>query len=483
MRTLAVVIGNNEYYKNAKLENAVNDAKAIADVFAKLGYDVIYGQDCSINDSVKILDEFNTRISSYDASIFYFAGHGFELDGENYLASIDCQVDSPNKYHCGKTCITMTDILEILKKNSDKMNIVIIDACRKSFERGGNSSFTPIQAPKGTLIAFSTSPNEGAKDKGIEGHSIYTGALLKYIGREWISVEELFKKVRKTVYNLTEGKQTTWEHTSLIGDFFFNTGQMIYSIEIPYDETVVQDVKYQLDGSKFSSLINEIKSCDWNRQNPAIDAVLAISPTKLDKNQQFILGRNILQAGGSAFFATNFLKESNQELKRYLNDGENHFLNGILFEIYFNSRGEFRKGGLKKHCFEEVMSLRKIPQYQKSFDFIRKALEPYRDFLAYTPTEKDYIIDVDVLATEEKSKDFLDIEQTYQVISVIKVGNKDITDELRKYDIGGNHLNLQEVLANYLNAPKNLIQINSNMGLNNIALIPAKRTATIDLEY
>ena len=242
MKTLAVVIGNNEYYEGAKLNNAVNDAHSIAETFERLGYDIIYKENCKIEDYVDVLKAFDERIKQYDASIFYYAGHGFQVDGENYLASVDCQIAAPNKYHCSKTCITLSEILTILKNNSDKVNIVIIDACRKSFDRGGYNSFTPIQAPKGTLIAFSTSPNEGAKDTGMDGHSIYTGTLLNYIGREWLSVEDLFKKVRKTVYNLTEGTQTTWEHTSLIGDFYFNTGQMVYSLNLPYDETVIKDL-------------------------------------------------------------------------------------------------------------------------------------------------------------------------------------------------------------------------------------------------
>ncbi len=481
MKTLAVVIGNNNYYADAKLDNAINDAKGMADIFAKLGYTILFGQDTKIEDCTTILYEFEKQLPSYDASIFYFAGHGFQLDGENYLAAIDCQVASPNKHHCSKTCITLTDVLGILKNNSSKMNIVIIDACRKSFERGGNSSFTPIQAPKGTLIAFSTSPNEGAMDKGIEGHSIYTGSLLKYIGREWISVEELFKKVRKTVYNLTEGKQTTWEHTSLIGDFYFNTGQLIYSIEIPYDEAVVKDVNYKDKGDRFSKIILEIKSSNWDRQNPAIDEAITISAKKLDKNQLFILGRNLLQAGGYANSATAFFKNLSQELPRYFEAEENHLLNGILYEIYFNHNGEFRKDNLKKHCFEEIMTLRKDKQYSKSFGFIQGLLEPYRNML-YIPSDKDSIIDVDVLATSEQTKDFFNGEQTFEVISVIKVGSRDVIDDIRKYDLNrSNHLKLQSVLANYLNAPLEVVQINSNIELNNIAFTPAKDNA--ELEY
>ncbi|MGV3504723.1 MAG: caspase family protein [Adhaeribacter sp.] len=474
MRTLAITIGNNNYYESAKLDNPINDAKAMADVFARLGYDVIHKEDCSINDCVELLNEFDRRINEYDATIFYYAGHGFQLDGENYLTSIECQVANPNKYHCSRTCITLTEVLEILKKNSNKVNIVIIDACRRSFERGGQNSFTPIQAPKGALIAFSTSPNEGAKDSGFDGHSIYTGALLKYIGREWISVEELFKKVRKTVYNLTEGKQTTWEHTSLIGDFYFNTGQLVHSLNIPYDENVVKDSNFDAD-NEFGYLINELRSCNWDRQNPAIDILLKINPRELNKNEHFVLGRNLLQSSDYAYNATNFFDNLNSNLIPFMVEEENHVLNGILFEIYFDSHGEFRRGNFKTNSFEKVFQLRKVSRYKKSFDFLRDILTPYSELLFYIPSGQNTIIDVDVLATNEKRKDFLGNEEIFQVISKINVFSMDIAEQLSNYAINGqNVIGLKDALSNFLFAPKESIQINSNIHIDKLAFIKFK---------
>lgn len=463
MKTLTITIGNNNYCEaSARLDNAINDAQAMSNVFSRLGYDVLHKEDCNINDYIELLTEFDQKIQEYDATIFYFAGHGFQLDGENYLASIDCQVTNPNKYHCSKTCLTLTEILNILRKNSNKVNIVIIDACRKSFERGGYSSFTPIQAPKGTLIAFSTSPNEGAKDAGFKDHSIYTGSLLKYIGREWISVEELFKRVRKTVFNLSEGTQTTWEHTSLIGDFYFNTGQLVHSLKIPYDESVVKDSLYKFNGT-FGKLIGEIKSYDWHVQNAAIEKVLRIK--NLDKNQQFILGRNLQQASvGGAFGATDFFEKLNLNLTPYFEEHENHLLNGILFEIYFDKNAEFRNGNFKSLNFEKIFELRKVKQFKKSFDFLSKILEPYREFLFYIPSEKDSVIDIDIIATKETIKDFSGNEEDIQVISKIIVYSKDITKHISKYSLHRqNTLGLKDALSNYLLTPKELIQVNCNI--------------------
>ena len=470
MKTLAVVTGNNNYFKGAELVNAVNDANALAESFKKLKYDVICKTNCSINDYIELLTELEAKIVDYDATIFYYAGHGFQLNGENYLTSIDCQVSIPNKHHCSKTCITLTELLKIFKKNSNKINIVIIDACRKNFERGGIPSFSSIHAPKGTLIAFSTSPNEGAKDFGIEGHSIYTGALLKYIGREWISVEELFKKVRKTVYNLTEGEQTPWEHTSLIGDFYFNTGQLIYSLELPYDVAEVKDSSFIGAGDEFSSIVEDLKSCNWDRQNPAIQKFLSSPIENYNINQLFLIGRNFLQASSYAFAASNFFEYLAENLKPCSNNGENHLLNGILYEIYFDSHGAFRKGNLKLYFFEEIMELRKNDFYNESFKFIQNVLEPYRDVLHCIPNAESKMIDIDVLATNEKSTDFLGNEVSVQVISKINLGTTEITEQISRYGFEIIDIqSLKNILSNYLSAPKELIQINNNIEIERIA--------------
>lgn len=470
MKTLTLVIGNNEYYDGAKLTNAISDATGMAQIFERLGYDIIYKVNCVAKDYTELLDEFEKRIGDYDASIIYFAGHGFEVDGENYLAAVDCQITSGNKYHYGQTCIRLGEILTILRKNSQKVNIVIIDACRKSFDRSSAIGFSPIQAPKGTLLAFSTSPNEGASDYGFEGHSVFTGSILRYIGRERLSVEELFKKVRKTVYSLTEGKQTTWEHTSLIGDFYFNTGQLVYSVSIPYDENVVKDANYNNNVDDFGKLILKIKSYNWDIQNPAINKILSIPSKNFDKNQQFILGRNLLQASGAAFSAEAYMKEIHSNISKYTHEGENHVLNGILFEIYFNSHADFRKDKTKKHHFDKIIALWKNPEFKSSFEFIRQLLESTQYPLIYIPRQEDEYIDIEIVAVNEKTLNNLNVEVTYQVISKITFNGYDLTKEIAKYNIIGlNENGLIQTIAGYFTAPKELIKIHCGIKLDKIA--------------
>lgn len=468
MKTIAYVIGNNDYFEGAQLKCAVNDATEIAAIFRRLGYDVIEKLNFKSEECPDILTSFEDKIKYYDASIFYYAGHGFELEGENYLIPIDYQIPPINKYEAGRYCLKLTEILGILKTNSGKVNIVIIDACRKAFDRGGVNSFSHVQAPKGTLIAFSTSPNEGAKDgNGQDGHSIYTSALLQYIGRETLSVESLFKKVRKTVYNLTHGTQTPWEHTSLIGDFFFNTGQLVYSVEIPYDEHVVKDSLFK-EGDVFGNLISELRSCDWNRQNPAMEKICRIPASDLNKNQQFILGRNLYQANGYAWEVQTFFENLEKNLSKYNKDKENHVLNGILFEIYFNNKGDFRNE-LKKHDFDKVFLLRKNPIYAKSFEFIRDVLQPYKDQLFYIPAIQDEPIDIDISAEEKKDRTSFG-EDTIQIIHKVNVENKDITKAFARYCTSGiNESGVKSYLSNFLTALQDLIQIHSNVSLQKIS--------------
>lgn len=473
MKTIALIIGNNDYSGHSKLINAVNDANEIKETFEKLGFDIIHKTDCNTKDCSLLLEELEKQIGDYDSSIFYFAGHGFQFEGENYLTSIDSQIETPNKHELERSSIRLTEIFDILKKANTKVNIVIIDACRKSFERGASNSFSNISVPKGTIIAFSTSPNEGSSDMGMDGHSIYTGALLKYLGREQLSVENLFKNVRKTVHNLTNGKQTTWEHTSLIGDFYFNTGQMVFSTTIPYEEAVVKDRNYINKGDDVSKIVFDLKSSNWDLQNPAIDRLLGFPKANLDKNQQFIIGRNILQSSNHAFNVTGFMENIETNILPYLTpEGENHILNGILFEMYFDSNGDFRQGGFKKYNYEKVFQLRKNKKFKKSFDFIKNVLEPYKHLMFYIPNDENEIIDVDVFAILRKSKnEWTKEEEEYQVIQKIMVSSKDITNKISHYDLfGGDIENLKTILSNSLFAPKELINIVENIELKRISI-------------
>lgn len=467
MKVLAVVIGNNKYYEPDDLKNAVNDAKAMEDVFHRLGYSVISAYDCNTDKYAEILKKFDQDLSQYDASIFFYAGHGFQEDGENFLPSIECQINDADKYLLNRHSLRLSELLGIYEKFKNKTHIVILDACRmRSQARGSYDSFAPISAPPGTLIAFSTSPNCAAKDS-IDGsdHSVYTKALLNYIGREQLAVEDLFKKVRRTVALWTKNQQIPWEHTSLITDFYFNTGQMVASLQIPYKEDVVCDSKYS-DVGEIASLINDIRISDYYKQNPAIDKILLKNASNLDKNQQFIFGRNLLQASHMSFSAQRFMSSLTQNLSKYkCADGDNHVLNGILFEIYFDSYGDFRGNRIKDHFFDEIMSLRHKPEYGKSFGFIRTLLNQYKENLIYLIPEDDRKLDVDITVKNVNEENSFGEPQTYSEISMIAIDGEDITNLVKDKIEKIPKINFREAIAKVACAPKDVIELHSNIPL------------------
>lgn len=454
--TLAIIIGNNSYFEPFNLNNAIFDAQAIKNVFVNLGYDVVDYYDVDVAHIVEVLRIIRERIKNYKHFILYYAGHGIECRGINYLPAIDCQLQFADEYSLSRQSIGLNEIMEILNENTENVNIVILDACRQEINGRGvvGNSFAPINAPKGTLIAFATSPKMKAKDDGIDGHSLYTGALLKYIGGERLSVETLFKKVRQTVALLSKGTQVPWEHTSLIGDFYFNKGQMVVAKNLPYAETVIKDRLYnKLDG--FGLLIEELSSADWHRQNAALPKVIEMLPD-LDANQKFILGRNLYQASANVFRVVNYFESLGNNLYRHSdNDGTNHILNGILFEIYFDSNGNFRDV-LKAEDLDSVLSLRKDHRFIKSFEFIRETLSSYSDKLLYIPSEDDNPIGINIELDLYKSN------EDQQYITKISVGNFDATPKIASY-IWFNEESLKITLSSLFAIPINLMRINSQI--------------------
>jgi len=264
----ALIIGNARYPNNL-LENPENDAKDFNDIITRLGFEttVLLNAD-TVNQDRNITD-FATSLDSYDIGLIYFAGHGFQIDNENYLAAIDTNFE-----HAKHSAFPLNILLSYLNKAKNKTNIIILDACRKLIGKKAwyrsveNAGLAPIFAPKGTIIAFATSPGEMALDGNGKRNGIYTGALLQHIVGENIPVEEMFKRVRNTVYAISKGKQTSWEHTSLTGTFYFNSGQLSYSSTLEYSMQAIKDNLYEINNNTITDgIIKELKSHDYYVQN------------------------------------------------------------------------------------------------------------------------------------------------------------------------------------------------------------------------
>jgi hypothetical protein len=229
-----------------------------------------------------------------------------------------------------------------------------------------------VYAPKGTIIGFATSPGEVAYDgKGRNG--TYTAALLDHIDAPDCSIETMFKRVRNTVAAASKGKQTSWEHTSLSGEFYFNLslGNLINE----YDGTALADHLFVIDPAKKShSVIAGLKTHDWYKQNPALEKLNQESALKMSKNSLFVIGRNIYQAAcGHTHNSQEFLRNFMNVTSGYDEDKRKSILDGMLFEIFFNKDGK-RRTRLKREYMEEVFELQRYDELKPSFDLIADAL-------------------------------------------------------------------------------------------------------------
>lgn len=425
-RGKAFVIGNDHYDQmKPDLNNAVNDAKSIHEALQGLGFMMMpLAIDITTDDFDSLFNDFLSDLAKYDVAVLYYAGHGIEVEGKNYLVMTETPV--------GELAITTTrrsvDLQECLSqmhKTGCKMVIMIIDACRNNpFEgnvRGwGSVNLAPIFAPKGTLIAYSTSPGETASDFGMDGHSVYTGALLKHLQEEGLEVETFFKKVRSTVNAMTKGKKTSWEHTSLIGTFCFNSGKMLQVDELGYQISSVRDSDFDVNNPNVGKIIGELKHYNWFAQNDAVDEFRKKGPSSLTSDELFVVGRNLLQAAcGGSYSAQDSIKDASL-LARYTVNGENHLLNGILFEIYFNSKGLFRFKDYKLAMLNDLMGLCAHESLKCSFRFIEKALKSFKANLIFVPSEAPKQVDINVRIEKGKIQMWKDVEEEGDIIQSVQ---------------------------------------------------------------
>lgn len=463
MKAYALIIGIQSY--NVKpLDNAVNDAVGVAQKLLSLGYVVDLLTEAKIEDIDKSLGKLQNEANGYDVVLFYFSGHGMQIDGYNYITAVDTNFydETSVKYHGG---IKVDEVLDRMKKTGANTKIQILDACRDSplKGRGLSEGMAPMYAPRGTLIAFSTSPGETASDGGDGQHSIYTGTLLRHIDEKNITIEECFKRVRTTVYALTGGRQLSWEHTSLIGDFYFNEGQMCQSEELPYRIDVVKDCDWESSGTPAEQLIVDLKSCNWPTQNKALKSLNYMSLKDMDKDIQFLFGRNLLQvACGGEFYAEEIFNRLGKWLENWIViDGVCHVLNGILFEMYFGPDGNFRKESFKKNMLNEICRLETNKLYEKSFDFIESILLPFKSFLFYIPSAHPKSLSVDITFGETT---FLD--DSCMAITSLQINGKELLSEYSDNQYcweAFNYRELKEILGDVLTCPSNRLVINSDL--------------------
>ena len=220
----ALVIDNSNY-AFSPLKNPVNDAKSIAESMTILGFDVELLLDANQQKMEQAIDRFGRKLlNDKHVALFYYAGHGIQINGENYLiplaAIIKRQIDVRYK------AVNIGQILGTMGEASENLNIVILDACRdnplpRSF-RSSSQGLARVEGPKGTIIGFATSPGSVASD-GEGDNGVYTKHFLKSMNIPGISIEEVFKRVLQGVNQETGGQQIPWTESSFTGNFSFRS--------------------------------------------------------------------------------------------------------------------------------------------------------------------------------------------------------------------------------------------------------------------
>lgn len=219
---IALVIGNSGYAK-APLSNPQNDAVAIARSLTAVGFTVRTLIDADQGAMRSAILGFGRELRGADSiGVFYYAGHGVQVDGQNYLIPVGADITEAGEVPLQG--ISLTELLKTMERAESRLNIAILDACRDnpypSRTRSMLRGLAPVQSPAGTLIAYATGPGEVALD-GDGANSPYSGALAANILEEGIPLEETFRRTRRRVLELTNNKQVPWEHSSLTGEFFF----------------------------------------------------------------------------------------------------------------------------------------------------------------------------------------------------------------------------------------------------------------------
>jgi hypothetical protein len=222
---LALVVGCSNYIFAGNLANPTNDSNSMEVILQKLGFDVIKLINPTQKDLKISIDEFGEKLRGYKVGLFYFAGHGVQLKGLNYLIPIDANLKTEKMVEYD--CVEANRVLRYMEESKADVSIMILDACRdnpfeRSWSRGiGLRGLTTMNAPKGSLIAYSTSPGKTASD-GNGSNGLYTDALLRHIDGKSITIITMFQNVRIDVIQKSNNEQIPWETTSLTADYYFN---------------------------------------------------------------------------------------------------------------------------------------------------------------------------------------------------------------------------------------------------------------------
>jgi uncharacterized caspase-like protein len=223
---VALIVGNGAYQHSTRLPNPSNDATDIAAALRKIGFDVVEGRDLDKRGMEEKVREFGRKLDRAELALFFYAGHGLQVGGRNYLVPVDAKLERAGDLNF--EAIDVGHVLGMMEAER-RVNLVFLDACRdnplsRSFARSLGTRTTTVgqglatvQSALGTMIAYATQPDNVALD-GEGRNSPFTAALLKHLATPGLEIGSVMRRVRADVVEATRSRQVPWDHSSLIGD-------------------------------------------------------------------------------------------------------------------------------------------------------------------------------------------------------------------------------------------------------------------------
>jgi hypothetical protein len=227
-KRLALVIGNSTYEHVPSLKNPSNDASLMAASLEKVGFEVTLLKDQDQRSMKSALLVFGRKLKKgAEAGLIYYAGHGIEVDGRNFLVPVDSNTQSEQEADISN--IELNDLMSLMENSGVPFNILVLDACRNNPFRGFRSQrggLAPVNAPRGTYIAYSTKPGTVASD-GDGDNSPFTQALAEQLVTPGLTIESVFKNTRSAVLKSSDGSQLPFDSSAIEGDFYFNPAPIV----------------------------------------------------------------------------------------------------------------------------------------------------------------------------------------------------------------------------------------------------------------
>lgn len=230
---VALVVGNAAYQHTTPLANPANDAQSMAAVLTRLGFKVTQGMDLDKQGLDRAVSEFAASLPGAKLAVFFYAGHGLQVNGQNYLVPVDAKLESPSALDFEAVRL---DLVQRTMERETNTNILFLDACRdnplsRNLARSMGTRSTDIgrglaaqESGSGTLISFSTQPGNVALD-GSGPHSPFASALVKRLTEPGEDLSQILIGVRNDVMQATENRQVPWEHSALRSRVFFSEGE------------------------------------------------------------------------------------------------------------------------------------------------------------------------------------------------------------------------------------------------------------------